>query len=164
MLNATSSLLKIRKFSRGVYFRETSHMRSFVKIKCSRNIEITLSFTDIRKSYPSREFLASEICLLMLFAKKILAKISGFTVYTAFSSCVRINGFNTEWYDITSGQGQRCSSPQLLFNIFINDLAMKIKACGKGVKIDGDTVGILLYADGIVLLVDNEKELHTPVA
>ena len=37
---------------------------------------------------------------------------------------------------------------------------MKIKACGKGVKIDGDTVGVLLYADGIVLLVDNEKELQ----
>ena len=37
---------------------------------------------------------------------------------------------------------------------------MKIKACGKGVKIDDDTVGILLYADDIVLLADNEKELQ----
>ena len=48
----------------------------------------------------------------------------------------------------------------MLFNIFINDLALKIKACGKGVKIDGDTVGILLYADDIVLLAENEKELQ----
>ena len=48
----------------------------------------------------------------------------------------------------------------MLFNIFINDLALKIKACGKGVKIDDDTVGILLYADDIVLLTDNEKELQ----
>ena len=30
-----------------VYFREISHMRSFVKIKSSRNEEIILSFTDI---------------------------------------------------------------------------------------------------------------------
>ena len=30
-----------------VYIRETSHMRSFVKIKSSRNSEITLSFTDV---------------------------------------------------------------------------------------------------------------------
>ena len=37
-----SYLLYIQKFSRGLYFRETSHMRSFVKIKPSRNGKITL--------------------------------------------------------------------------------------------------------------------------
>ena len=36
------------KFSRGFYFRETSH--SFVKIKPSRNGEITFLFIDIGKS------------------------------------------------------------------------------------------------------------------
>ena len=44
------------KFSRGLYFRETSHTRSFVKIKYSRNGEISLSFTDIGESCPSHEF------------------------------------------------------------------------------------------------------------
>ena len=52
-----------------VYFRETSHMRSFVKIKPSRNGEITLTFIDMAKSCLSREFFTSLICLLMLFAK-----------------------------------------------------------------------------------------------
>ena len=37
-----------------VYIRETSHMRSFVKIKSSQNAEITLSFTDIGISCPCR--------------------------------------------------------------------------------------------------------------
>ena len=44
-------------------------MRSFVKIKSSRNREITLSITDIGKSCPFREFLTSQIRLLTLFAK-----------------------------------------------------------------------------------------------
>ena len=44
-------------------------MRSFVKIKYSQNDEITLSITNIVKSCPSREFLASQICYLTLFAK-----------------------------------------------------------------------------------------------
>ena len=44
-------------------------MQSFVKIKSSRNGEITLSLTDIEKSCPSREYLALQICLLTLFAK-----------------------------------------------------------------------------------------------
>ena len=41
---------QIRNYSRGFYFCETSRMRSFVKIKPSRNAEITLSFTDVSKS------------------------------------------------------------------------------------------------------------------
>ena len=44
-------------------------MRSFVKIKSLQNGEITLLFTDIGKSYPSRKFLAWQIRLLTLFAK-----------------------------------------------------------------------------------------------
>ena len=54
----------------------------------------------------------------------------------------------------------------LLFNISINDLifvpllTLKIKASGKGIKIDDDIIGILLYAGDIVLLAENEKELQ----
>ena len=44
-------------------------MRSFVKIKASRNGKITLSFIDIGKPCLSHEFFTSLICLLMLFTK-----------------------------------------------------------------------------------------------
>ena len=44
-------------------------MRCFVKIKFSRNAEITLSFTDVNMSFNA------------IRENKILAKISGFTVY-----------------------------------------------------------------------------------
>ena len=44
-------------------------MRSFVKIKPSKNRKITLSFIDIGKSCLGREFFTSLTCLLMLFAK-----------------------------------------------------------------------------------------------
>ena len=50
---AIRSTEKNRKFSIGFYFRETSRMRSMVKLKPSRNGEITLSFTvDVGKSCP----------------------------------------------------------------------------------------------------------------
>ena len=47
-----------RKISRGFYFRETSHMRSFAKVNPSQNAEITLLFTDVGKSFSSRDFLS----------------------------------------------------------------------------------------------------------
>ena len=56
-------------------------MRSFVKIKPSRNGGITLSFIDIGKSCLIREFFTSLICLLNTIREnKILAKISESTV------------------------------------------------------------------------------------
>ena len=50
-----------------------------MKIKSSRNEEITLSFTDIARSCPSRTFLAS-LSFNAIRENKILAKISEFTV------------------------------------------------------------------------------------
>ena len=50
-------------------FRKTTHRRSFVKIISSPNGKTTLSFTATDKSCPSRKYLTSQICLLMLFAK-----------------------------------------------------------------------------------------------
>ena len=55
-------------------------MRSFVKIKSSRNGEITLSFTDEGKSCHTREFLRCEFVFNAIRENKIIAKISKFTV------------------------------------------------------------------------------------
>ena len=65
---------KFKNLREGFIFAKL-HMRSFVKSKLSRNGKITMLFTGIHISYPSPEFLTSQICLLMLFAK-----ISEFTV------------------------------------------------------------------------------------
>ena len=42
-------------------------MLSFMKIKSSRNGEITLLTTDIGKSYPSNKIFRSQVCLFTLF-------------------------------------------------------------------------------------------------
>ena len=48
----------------------------------------------------------------------------------------------------------------MLFNLYINDLALKINALGKGIKIDDELVSILLYADDIFLLAENVADLQ----
>ena len=44
--------------------------------------------------------------------------------------------------------------------MFINGLAEEIKRLNKGIMIDGKNVSILLYADDIVLLSENENDLQ----
>ena len=55
-------------------------MRSFVIIKPSRIGDITLSFADIRKYCPVRDFNVPNVSFNAIRENKILAKISEFTV------------------------------------------------------------------------------------
>ena len=84
------------------------------------------------------------------------------SLYTAVSSCVRINGVTTDWFDVKNGLRQGCSLSPILFNLFINDFALSLKALGKGIKLqDDDKICILMYADDIVLLAENENDLQS---
>ena len=66
-------------FARDLLWRNFA-LLSFVKIKSSRNGEITLSFVNMTKSCPSHEFLTSQICLLMLFAKISESTVQKFVI------------------------------------------------------------------------------------
>ena len=80
-------------------------------------------------------------------------------LYNSVTSCVRINGSLTEWFEVNTGLRQGCSLSPVLFNLFINDLATKIKALDLGVDIgNGAKLGILLYADDVVFLAESEAD------
>ena len=55
-------------------------MQSFVKVKSSRNAEITLSFTNIPSSWPSCKFLGSQISFNAIRENEILPK--NFPIYS----------------------------------------------------------------------------------
>ena len=82
------------------------------------------------------------------------------SLYSSVSACVRVNNLTTDWFSVNRGVRQGCCLSPLLFNLFINDLALKIKSLGKGVDIDNERVCLLLYADDIVLIADNAEDLQ----
>ena len=102
----------------------------------------------------------------ILFAKLSNLGISGL-MYNALLSIndnvrcsVRINGKLTELFNVSCGLKQGCSLSSILFNLYINDLIIKINSLDIGIEIDGENVGILAYADDVVLLAENEHELQ----
>ena len=88
-------------------------------------------------------------------------------------SQIGLNGPQVSYFDCPVGVKQGdCLSPTL-FAIFINDLARDIRSSGVGVELksapfnsstEAEIVNILLYADDIVLLADNENDLQTLLA
>lgn len=117
------------------------------------------AFIDFRKAYDS-------INRNLLFGKLADLGISGLmykvltAIYDNVRCSVRINGRFTEWFDVNCGLKQGCSLSSMLFNLYINDLITRINRLNKGIDIDGEKVGILVYPDDVVLLSENEEELQ----
>jgi len=81
-------------------------------------------------------------------------------LYSHNQCCVNIQSMCTDWFSVSSGVRQGDSLSTTLFNIFINDLVDDINSLNLGVTCGNLQVSILLYADDIVLIADNETDLQ----
>ena len=91
------------------------------------------------------------------------------SLYSNPKSRVILQDYSTEYFDCPIGVKQGDSLSPTLFSIFINDLAQEIKESGIGIElnidaietnIETEVINILLYADDIVLLAQNEPDLQ----
>ena len=63
-----------------------------------------------------------------------------------------MDGLLTDWFPVSYGVHQGDSLSPTLFAIYINDMFEEIAQCGGGVKVGGESLHMLLYADDIVLI------------
>ena len=85
------------------------------------------------------------------------------SLYANVQCCVKVgmNGHLTDWFKVNSGLRQGCLVSPLLFNLHINDLAISIKERCRGIKFDDQNrVCLLMYADDIALIAEDEEDLQ----
>ena len=131
-----------------------------LETRLKRKISTYAAFDDFKKAYDSvnRNLLCHRLVQVGVGGKMLGAVQS---LYKSVSSCVRINGLTTDWFDVNAGLRQGCPLSPLLFNCFVNYLAKTVKAIGKGIDIEeGERICIFLYADDVVLLGENEADLQ----
>ena len=123
-------------------------------------LDTFLAFIDFQKAFDSveRNFLLYKLSKIGISGHFYNAISS---LYANPKSRVILNEFETNYFDFPIGVKQGdCLSPTL-FAIFINDLAEEIKSSNVGLHLEPETfVNILLYADDIVLLAENEEDLQ----
>ena len=71
------------------------------------------------------------------------------------------NGDCTGWFENASGVKQGDPLFPTLFSLFINDLARQLKSEGPVLQVGSTKINILLYADDMVLLAENEENLQS---
>ena len=63
----------------------------------------------------------------------------------------------TDWFENMNGVRQGDPLSPTLFSLFINDLARQLKSEGPVLQVGNTKINILLYADDMVLLAENEN-------
>ncbi|XP_033761647.1 putative deoxyribonuclease TATDN2 [Pecten maximus] len=77
------------------------------------------------------------------------------------SCSVRVNNNLTNFFAVNNGVKQGCNISPTLCSIYINDLAQEIKDAQLGISVDEIIIGILMYADDIVLLSESEEDMQS---
>ena len=77
-------------------------------------------------------------------------------LYASVKCAVRENDYTSEWFDVKSGLKQGCLVSATLFNLFLNDISELFEQSNMGVKINGEIISHLFYADDLVLITVNE--------
>ena len=148
-------------------------LTTLLRNRKSMGLSTFLAFVDYKKAFDSvdRSLLLYKLLGIGIFGK----------FYNAISAMfhnprarVIFNEFSTDYFDCPIGVKQGDCISATLFAIFINDLAQEIKDCKIGIDltelIDREEVpnipssllfvNILLYADDIVCLADNEADMQ----
>jgi len=73
---------------------------------------------------------------------------------------VKIGEGTTDEFEVEVGVAQGSVLSPFLYSCFINGLIKRMKERGIGIEIAGEKIAILLYADDIVLMMENNKQME----
>ena len=82
------------------------------------------------------------------------------SIYDNIRCSVRINGKLTEWFDVSCGLKQGCSLSSILFNLYINDLILKVNSLGIGIEINGEKVGTSILAYTVQMTLSYSQKMN----
>ena len=128
-----------------------------VVIKCK--LSTYVAFIYFNKAYDSidRALLLNKLENLGISSKFMFA-LKG--LYSSIKCSLRLNGNMTYWFNVDCGLQQGNILSSIMFHIYVKSLIDDINALNIGIDIDNVKLVILLYADDVVLLAENEKDLQ----
>ena len=103
-----------------------STLTSIIEMRKAMKKDTFVSFIDFSKAYDSipRHVLWSKLKDMGLGGRLYNALIS---LYKTVKSCVRLNGWSTDFFNVKCGLKQGCLLSPLLFNLYINDPVSDMK-------------------------------------
>ena len=121
--------------------------------------ELYLTFIDIEKAYDTvdRKMLMHLLNFIGMDTKVIKVIES---MYQENKVKFTIGEISTGWVENNVGVKQGCTMSTTLFNMYFEELVVRIRKSGIGVKIGNSKLGCLAYADDLVLMTESKQEME----
>ena len=135
-------------------------LHNIIQSRLNNSESTYCAFIDLEKCFDwiDRDLLYYKLLDAGLSRKFYLATKS---LYNNTKSCVKINDNMTDWFEVKTGLKQGDTYSLNLASFYLNSLATERKICTVGVKLtDTLEICILMYADDLVLVTENEDSLH----
>ena len=136
-----------------------------LKLRKMRKQITFIAFIDLRKAYDS-------VMRVGLWKRLYEVGIRGdmwnmiIALYEKHESAVLVDNKISIFFEISRGVKQGCPLSCLLFNLFIDGIAEKIKRSNLGIVVEEGYLSLseLLYADDVVLIAKSPKELQEMIS
>ena len=139
---------------------QLSTLTNLIETRKLQKKDTYVAFIDFSKAYDriNRTLLWKKLGAMGIQGRMLRCLQS---LYSNVTSCVKLSpSVLTDWFKVGTGLRQGCIVSPILFNLYINDMAVQIKNKCKGVPVGNDNVCILMYADDVALMAESEKELQ----
>ena len=126
------------------------------------NKKLFLAFVDLRKAF-------DRVWRIGLWAKLAEIGLGGKflrivkQLYRIHKRKVNLSGGTTNWIDCEKGVKQGCVLSPILFELFISDIESTLNA-SNSLKIGTTSIPGLLFADDLVIIAENEKDMAKKLA
>ena len=120
--------------------------------------ELYIGFLDIEKAYDSIN--RNKLFRLLKhigISEKILNVIKA--LYTDNNMIFKMGNVKTDWINNNTGVRQGCMMSPTLFNLYIEELFVRIRKAEIGITIGNGKLGCLRYADDVVLITESREDM-----
>ena len=134
-------------------------LNEIIEMHKQENKSLYVCYIDIEKAYDkvNRKILIKVIEKIGMPSKVVNIIRS---LYLATKAIYVLGDIETEWADIHNGVRQGCVMSPTLFNLYTEELATRIRRSEMGVNIGNEKLGLLMYADDLVIMAETPGELQ----